>query len=60
MSVEQNVIDNALERVRTALEAGQVDEAISVLTTLHPADRADAFADLPPDDQNEILPRLDA
>ncbi|HLE27374.1 MAG TPA: magnesium transporter [Anaerolineales bacterium] len=58
--MEQNVIDTALERVRTALEAGQVDEAISVLTTLHPADRADAFADLPPDDQNEILPRLDA
>jgi len=58
--VEQNIIDAALERVRAALETGDVDEAISILATLHPADRAEAFADLPPDDQSEILPRLDA
>jgi len=58
--VEQNVIDTALEGVRAALEAGEVEEAIAILATLHPADRAEAFADLPPDDQSEILPRLDA
>ena len=58
--MEQNVIDTALEGVRAALEAGEVDEAIAILATLHPADRAEAFADLPPDDQSEILPRLDA
>ncbi len=57
--MEQALIDATLERVRAALEAGQVDEAITALTTLHPADRADAFADLPRDDQDEILPRLD-
>jgi magnesium transporter len=58
--MEQALIDATLERVRAALEAGQVDEAITALTTLHPADRADAFADLPRDEQEEILPRLDA
>jgi magnesium transporter len=58
--MEQFVIDATLERVRAALESGQVDEAIAALATLHPADRADAFADLPRDEQEEILPRLDA
>jgi magnesium transporter len=57
--MEQHLIDAALERVRAALEAGRVDDAITVLATLHPADRADAFADLPRDDQDEIIPRLD-
>jgi magnesium transporter len=57
--MEQKLIDAALERVRTALEAGHIDEAIAALTHLHPADRADAFADLPRAEQEEILPRLD-
>jgi magnesium transporter len=57
--MEQHLIDAALERVRATLEAGRVDDAITVLATLHPADRADAFADLPRDDQDEIIPRLD-
>ncbi len=56
--MEQPLIDAALERVRAALEAGRVDEAITALTSLHPADRAEAFADLPQDDQEEIFPRL--
>ena len=58
--MEQALIDATLERVRVALESGQVDEAITALATLHPADRADAFADLPRDEQEEIIPRLDA
>jgi magnesium transporter len=58
--MEPSLIDAALERVRAALEAGHVDEAIAALTRLHPADQAAAFSDLPPDDQEEILPRLDA
>ncbi len=56
--MEQIIIDRVIDRVRAALEAGKVDEAIAALATLHPADRADAFADLPQDDQEEILPRL--
>ncbi len=58
--MEQNLIDAALEQVRAALEAGKIDDALALLAALHPADRAEAFSDLPPDDQNEILPRLDA
>ena len=58
--MEQDVIDQTLERIRLALESGKVDEAITALITLHPADQAEAYADLPPDDQAEMLPRLDA
>jgi magnesium transporter len=58
--MEQKEIDSVLERVRAALEHDKVEDAISALAMLHPADRADAFADLPQDDQEEILPRLDA
>ncbi len=57
--MDQVLIDSALERVRAALEAGHLDDAIQVLSNLHPADRAEAFSDLPKDDQEEILPRLD-
>lgn len=57
--MEQKVIDSVLERVRAALEHDKVEDAISALAMLHPADRADAFAGLPQDDQVEILPRLD-
>jgi magnesium transporter len=56
--MDQHLIDAALERVRAALEAGHVDSAIAVLATLHPADRAEAFSDLPRDEQEEILPHL--
>ena len=45
--MEQDVIDHTLERIRLALEHGKVEEAITALTTLHPADQAEAYADLP-------------
>ncbi|MEK7312045.1 MAG: magnesium transporter [Chloroflexota bacterium] len=57
--MEQLVIDRTLDRIRAALEAGHVDEAITALATLHPADRADAFTELDQEDQAEVLPRLD-
>jgi magnesium transporter len=57
--MDQVLIDSALERVRAALEAGNVEDAVAVLNHLHPADRAEAFSDLPKDEQDEILPRLD-
>ncbi len=58
--MEQTQIDGVLERVRAALELNQIAEAIAALETLHIADRADAFADLPHDDQTEILTNLDS
>ena len=57
--MNQLLIDSALERVRAALETGNVEGAIAVLADLHPADRAETFSDLPRDDQEELLPRLD-
>jgi len=58
--MNQLIIDDAVERVRAALEAGQIEDAIGYLNTLHPADRAETFADLETEDQHELLPRLDA
>jgi magnesium transporter len=58
--MEQKVIDSVLDRIRAALEVGKVDDAIAELITLHPADQADAFAELEQDDQEDILPRLTA
>lgn len=57
--MDQMLIDSALERVRAALEAGRLEDALQVLADLHPADRAETFSDLPKDEQEEILPRLD-
>lgn len=57
--MDQVLIDSALDRVRAALEAGHVEDAIHVLADLHPADRAEAFSDLPKDDQDELFPRLE-
>lgn len=57
--MEQAQIDSTLEDIRTALESGQIQEAIAALIKLHPADRADAFSDLDGDDQAALLPQLD-
>lgn len=58
--MEQLLIDQTLDRIRAALEAGQVEAAISALTSLHPADQAEAFTELDQSEQAEVLPRLDA
>ena len=57
--MEPNDIDATLEKIRAALEENQVEDAIAALIRLRPADRAEAFADLPEDDQAALLPRLD-
>lgn len=57
--MDQAIIDSTIDRIRAALEAGRVDEAVATLRQLHPADWADAFADLPDREQAEILPHLD-
>ncbi|GMR09657.1 MAG: magnesium transporter [Anaerolineae bacterium] len=57
--MDPSQIELALARIRTALEAGEVQAAIDTLTDLHPVDRADAFSDLDDRDQAALLPRLD-
>jgi len=57
--LEQSQIDLTLDEVRSALESGQILDAIASLIRLHPADRADAFSDLNDEYQARLLPRMD-
>ncbi len=57
--MEEQLIESTLEEIRTALKAGRIGDAITALTRLHPADRADAFSELDGEAQSRILPRLD-
>jgi magnesium transporter len=57
--VEPSQIDLTLEEIRTALETGQIQDAIEALIKLRPVDRADAFSDLKVEDQAALLPQLD-
>jgi len=57
--LEQSQIDLTLDEVRSALESGQILDAIAALIRLHPADRADAFSDLDDEYQARLLPRMD-
>lgn len=52
-------IDLTLEKIRAALEADQVENAIAALITLHPVDRADAFSDLDDKSQAILLPEFE-
>jgi magnesium transporter len=57
--MEEELIESTLDEIRAALKAGRIAEAISALTGLHPADRAEAFSELDGEAQSTILPRLD-
>lgn len=57
--MDPSQIELALERIRNALEAGEIQTAINTLVNLHPVDRAEAFSDLTDDDQAALLPGLD-
>ncbi len=51
-------LDQTLERVRTALEAGNFPLAVAVLEDLRPADQAEVFAELDDDQQETLLPQM--
>lgn len=57
--MDPSQIELALERIRAALEAGDLRSALHTLGELHPVDRADAFSDLDNADQATLLPGLD-
>lgn len=52
-------VSEILDKVKSALERGDVDGAIRSLQSLHPADRAEAFLDLKNPEQQTILGELD-
>ncbi len=56
-------VDTSLEfqqkRIQNALEQGRIQDAIALLITLHPADRAEIFNRLDDEAQRTLLTRLD-
>ncbi len=58
--MQSGEVDDILNKVRVALEAGQVEDAIAALTSLHPVDRAEAFLDLEQASRKTLLQELDS
>ncbi len=52
-------IDNIVDRIREALQAGDVEEATRIIEELRPADQAEVFSELSDRQQIELLPELD-
>ena len=52
-------VDIILEQVRKALDREDWNQAVSLVEALRPPDQADVFGELPPSEQDELLPRLD-
>jgi magnesium transporter len=52
-------VDAALEEVREALSKGDWGRAVALVEALRPPDQADLFGELPPAEQDQLLPRLD-
>ncbi len=52
-------IDTTLEQVREALAEGNWNQAAALVEALRPPDQADLFGELPPTEQDQLLPRLD-
>ncbi len=59
MSHQPVDIDTILAQVRMALAAGEWDRAVALIESLRPPDQADLFGELPPEEQDALLPRLD-
>ncbi len=51
-------LDETLDKVRRALEAGNFPLAVAVLEDLRPADQAEVFAELDDDQQETLLPQM--
>ena len=52
-------VDATLNQVREALAQGDWNQAVALVEALRPPDQADLFSDLPPTEQDQLLPRLD-
>ncbi len=57
--MEETRVDAALREMRALLEADDVQAAIRLLESLRPPDQAEVFEELAPDQQRDLLPRLD-
>ena len=52
-------VDVTLAQVREALAEENWDRAVALVEALRPPDQADIFGELPPTEQDQLLPRLD-
>ena len=52
-------VDAILEQVREAVAGEDWNRAVALVEGLRPPDQADLFSDLPPSEQDQLLPRLD-
>jgi magnesium transporter len=52
-------IDAVLDQVREALAQENWNQAVALVEALRPPDQADLFSDLPPTEQDQLLPRLE-
>jgi magnesium transporter len=52
-------VDAILEQVRDALAGEDWNQAVALVEALRPPDQADVFGELPPTEQDQLLPRLD-
>lgn len=57
--MEINVVDRTLLQVRKLLERDDIEAAIHLIEYLLPPDQADVFEELPPEQQEALLPRLE-
>jgi len=57
--MQQTDIDAVLDSVRDALTRDDWREVVKLVEALRPPDQADLFEELSPQDQSELLPRLD-
>lgn len=56
--MEQVDIDTILAEVREALASGDWRRAVALVEALRPPDQAEVFGELPPVEQDQLLPRL--
>lgn len=56
--MEQVVLEDVLEQMRTALETDDITTASSIIESLRPADRAEVFWDLDEEQQAALLPQI--
>jgi magnesium transporter len=52
-------VDTTLDQVREALAQGDWNQAVALVEALRPPDQADLFGELPPTEQDQLLPHLD-
>ncbi len=52
-------IDEVVDRVRDALKAGDIQQAVAIIESLRPADQAEVFLELNDEQQEKLLPQLD-